>query len=443
MEEIFLLKQAKVIACLTFCVTILSLTAILALGKPEVVYQGPDVFIITDDEEYSITDHIWSPDGTKIAYVKCLEGQLWKGELWVADKSPTSAELSNEQLIYTGVDGYGLADWLGDWLLVMVRTEEGTPGEYYGRNELWKIRDDGTDLKQVTFSYSNGIRTEWWNTAYTNRGTVNWGKIIPGTDLVYFSAHNGNGWYKAYTCKADGTDQYQLISENYYSFTIALSPTGNKLVWGHATYWNNPTTLMASNADGSHRFTIKAFDYRTFPLVLADGNTIIYSFAPADGNIYAIDIEPPGSNQRTVIDDEYTNSWANYNPVDEQSLLMISDRAPDGNQHVFRINVNGTDIVQLTEGPYDDESPAYSPDGKYILYRRLPDDYDKENNSPPYPYELVVRNSSASVSNRIPVPIRPLESSNATTFTSFSGVPTVLLALVVVSSVLYRRKRIK
>ncbi|MBE0526754.1 MAG: hypothetical protein IH631_07415, partial [Candidatus Thorarchaeota archaeon] len=161
------------------------------------------------------------------------------------------------------------------------------------------------------------------------------------------------------------TDQWKLISGSTYSFTIGLSPTGNKLLWGHATYWNNPTTLYASNVDGSDVTYLKAFAYKTPPLILADGNTVLYH--SPDGDIGAIDID--GSNDRMVLDDEYNNHWENYNPVDGQSLLIRSDRA-DGNMHIFSMNADGSEIIQLTEGPYNDGGASYSPNAHELLYGR-------------------------------------------------------------------------
>ncbi len=332
----------------------------------------PEVDIIVD--EGNITDHLWSSDGTKVAYIKCTEGQFW-GDLWIAEWDGVTVK--NNQLIYTEAEYNGLEDWQGDWILFRIRREDGTPTEYYGRNELWKIQDDGSGLTQITFTYTNGIKyTE--NGAYYFRGSAGYGRFIPGTDLVYFSAHDGNGWWRPIVCKSDGTDQwyYLSVSPYLYSFTTGISPTGNKVLWGDATYWDNPTrALMSSNPDGSDLAMIGSFIYRTSPLVLADGDTVVYNFVrtrnigepPLAGNIYAMDID--GSNQRTVLDDEYSNYWENYNPVDGQSLLMRSDRA-DGNIHIFKINVDGTEIVQLTEGPYNDGGASYSPNAHELLYGR-------------------------------------------------------------------------
>ena len=95
--------------------------------------------------------------------------------------------------------------------------------------------------------------------------------------LIYFRAHDGNGWWRAFVCNDDGTDNWQHRSYPEFAFRISMSPTGNKLLWGHATYWNNPTTLRASNVDGSGRSTVKSFSKSTSSFVLADGNTVVWN----------------------------------------------------------------------------------------------------------------------------------------------------------------------
>ncbi len=189
--------------------------------------QGTEIYSLPGN----ITDHIWSPDGTKLAYINAPRGQVWNCTHWVANRSGYT--LVDHTLLSSEAEAGGLEDWKDDWILFKIRHEEGTPASYYGRNELWKIRYNGTGLTQVTFTETNGIRTTWAYSTYTNRGTARYGKFIPGTNLVYFNAHDGNGWYKQYVCNDDGTDVWYHISNPDYGFTYAVAPTSAKLFWGH------------------------------------------------------------------------------------------------------------------------------------------------------------------------------------------------------------------
>ncbi|MFW9778110.1 MAG: TolB family protein [Candidatus Heimdallarchaeota archaeon] len=433
-----MLLQVKKKVFLTLFITILVLGSFQAITFVKASFSGVTYVI---DDETNITDYLWSSDGTKIAYLKFPDGRLnYDGELWIADKAGHSAKLSNNRQITlpNGHNFSSLEDWHGEWILFHIADESGRPSSYYGRNDLWKIRTDGTGLTQITRTgiTPNGIKTSS-NPAYANRGTVTWARFIPGTDgtMVYMSAHNGNGWYNPYICTTDGSFHWQELgnpsSTSDNSFTIGISPTGNKLVWGDASYWNNPTTLRTSNADGSNVFTIKSFPHRTVPYVLADGYTITYRYVPLppvpatrEGNIYAINMDR--SNDRTVLDDEFLNYPETYHPQNGQLMLMRSNRDPDGNWHFFSLNVTDPaadeGIVQLTEGPYNDEMALYSPDAQYLMYRRLPDDFDFDANSPPYPYQLVI--------TQVPVWLAP----------GFSFISIVLI-LPVIALVRRRRKR--
>jgi len=324
---------------------------------------------------------------------------VYNCELWVADKNPIDATLINHQKISSEAEYNGLEDWQGDWILYRIRHEAGgpTPGPYYGRTELFKIRPDGTDKTQITdtFTKGNGIRTQYWNHWYDNRGTVNWARFIPGTNLVYFRAHNGNGWYRTFVVVDDGiiigdpsTFNWYYIS-NGWTWVPRLSPTGNKLLWGRQADHQLPTTFYSCNVDGTGTTFIRNFSpYKIGVTVLADGNTLVWH---ENDNIYAMDMD--GTNVRTVLDDEYINImniWGNYNPIDAQGLIMASNRDPDGNMHLFKINVDGTGIEQLTFGPYNDEFPILSADGSHLSYLRLPEDFVKPAPAP-YPYQLVIK----------------------------------------------------
>ncbi len=380
-EENLLIAKFKINALLVFVLSILIVSTFIVIAKPTETSDYKSMYTLDDG---NITDHVWSSDGKEIAYIKCPNGQLWGCELWVADWN-----LENNQLIYTGIDWDDLYDWEREWILLGINPTSTYQLDQDGKaifRDLWKIKDDGTELTRLTSTYTNGIRKVFWPGLYDNQGTAAWAKFIPGTDLIYFSAHDGNGWWGPHTTTKDGSDVWKRLPG--FSFTITMCPAGNKLIWGSSWSggWLGPTDLYSSNPDGSEVFKIKRYNEKKYPLCLADGNTIVMH--TRDGHtMSAIDID--GTNERTINYDLYQNYMSDYHPINGQEFIMISNRNVDGNRHVYTMNSEGTGIVQLTEGPFNDYAALYSPDGGMLVYRRLPDDFDTSPGQP-YPYQLVV-----------------------------------------------------
>ena len=106
-----------------------------------------------------------------------------------------------------------------------------------------------------------------------------------------------------------------------------------------------------------------------------------------------------------------------------QAFLMTSNRGEDGNTHIFTVNVDGSGIKQLTDGPYNDESPIYSPDGNCIMYRRLPDDFIPNPAQQPYPYELVIKRLAMQIS----IDIKPCADLNSINLKSKGKIPVAVL----------------
>ena len=219
-------KYTKKYGYLTLCTIILIFTTFLTIET----VQASDIYVL--EEDVPITDHLWSSDGTKIAYIKSPNYQLSNCEIWVAEWD--QSELKNHQMIFSGAGAYAYAleDWQDDWILFQL--DEPHPVA----RTLWKMRDDGSDLTKIAY-----LRSAYY------------GRFIPGTDLAYFSGHNGGGWWLPQVCKADGSWGRYYVSSypNRFSFTVGMSPTGNKLVWGHANYWNYNTN--------SHRKVLFCFSF--------------------------------------------------------------------------------------------------------------------------------------------------------------------------------------
>jgi len=63
-----------------------------------------------------------------------------------------------------------------------------------------------------------------------------------------------------------------------------------------------------------------------------------------------------------------------YDSLPNQKIVFVS-KALDKNGEIYIMNVDGTNIIQLTDDEYVKENPALSPDGTQILYTRSNGDW--------------------------------------------------------------------
>jgi eukaryotic-like serine/threonine-protein kinase len=81
-------------------------------------------------------------------------------------------------------------------------------------------------------------------------------------------------------------------------------------------------------------------------------------------------LDEVGGNQRQLLGD-LTSKGTPVSPVvtaDGRFIVFAFDRT--GVRHIWRMNVDGSDLTQLTDGVGEDQ-PACSPDGKWVVYTSL------------------------------------------------------------------------
>jgi Tol biopolymer transport system component len=71
-----------------------------------------------------------------------------------------------------------------------------------------------------------------------------------------------------------------------------------------------------------------------------------------------------GTDQRQLTDDLYVDSEPSLSP-DGRYVVFTSDRS--GAKHIWRVNLDGRDLRQLTDGKAED-SPQCTPDGRWVVY---------------------------------------------------------------------------
>lgn len=172
------------------------------------------------------------------------------------------------------------------------------------------------------------------------------------------------GSHQIYLMDPDGANQRPVTSLPASSPQLSyptFSPDGARIAFG------NNADVMAVDVDGQNLATLSATgDHDSVPVYTAEGR-IVFSRQPTGSE--------GGDPQIWIMDGDGSN------PMKLTSLsgqTYLSDVSPDGlrvtytngfgsDLHVYAMDVDGSDVVQLTSTGTA-RSPAFSPDGRQIVY---------------------------------------------------------------------------
>jgi Tol biopolymer transport system component len=209
---------------------------------------------------------IWSPDGTKIAYVNDDDGD---DEIWVrnADGSGSATRLTDNgsndrhpnwspdgtRIAYTstaggdqeirvmnasdGSDTEDLTDntvddrqpnWRPDGARIAFASDRGRGGDL----DIWVMDADGSDADQITNSTGEDNMPSW---------------SPNGTKIAFVTRRGGN--YDVWVMDADGTDAGQLTTDPADDRDPAWSPDGTKIAFDSDR--EGPQRVFLMDADGT------------------------------------------------------------------------------------------------------------------------------------------------------------------------------------------------
>ncbi|GAB4516920.1 MAG: hypothetical protein OHK0046_22980 [Anaerolineae bacterium] len=101
------------------------------------------------------------------------------------------------------------------------------------------------------------------------------------------------------------------------------------------------------------------------PVWFADGERIVWS-SLRDLNL-EIYVGAETGEDAVRLTNNGANDWFPSLSPDGTEIVFISDRN-DGQQDVYKIDINGENLTRLTDSNFDDIHPAWSQDGEQLLY---------------------------------------------------------------------------
>ncbi len=164
----------------------------------------------------------------------------------------------------------------------------------------------------------------------------------------------------------------------------AWSPDGQRLAFKSVQGGSNQLAVM--NADGKGETLLT----RTFrfsegqPAWSPDATQLLYRRTPENplvqnGDIWALDVtasakDPTQPVTHLVLARTGDERYPSYSPDGTQIAFRgdLDLAEPTGDEELFVMNADGTDVRQLTSNADFDSAPSWSPDGKRILFERAP-----------------------------------------------------------------------
>jgi TolB protein len=191
------------------------------------------------------------------------------------------------------------------------------------------------------------------------------GKSLVGSRIFFVSNRSGNK--EIWSMDYDGANQKQLTFYKSISTFPAVSADGTKIAF--TSYLRgNPSILIHSVETGRNlRFYNQAASMNAASDFTPDSQQVLFS-STAGGLRYAqlFVASTDGTNFRRLSNSQAIEVEPKANPKTGRELVFVSGRS--GMPQIYKMNMDGADVVRLTTGEGEAVNPAWHPDGQHIAF---------------------------------------------------------------------------
>jgi TolB protein len=238
-------------------------------------------------------------------------------------------------------------------------------------NEIYIINEDGTGLTQITDHEGRDAAPDW----------------SPDAQNIAFYAHSvDETTWSIFVMNADGSDIQQLTDvQGVFDSGPVWSPDGAKIAFARE-YPNEGFRgeVWIMNPDGSDKTLIGE---GSGPDWSPDGTQfVIYSNHEGNPEIYKMDID--GSNIVRLTDTDAEEYWPTWSS-DGAKIAYASNQ--DGDSEICIMDSDGTNQQVLTSNNVSDSRPDWSPDGSKIAFVSM-----RDGN-----YEIYIMNADGTDQRRL------------------------------------------
>ncbi|MBE1299317.1 MAG: DUF5050 domain-containing protein [Alteromonadaceae bacterium] len=186
-----------------------------------------------------------------------------------------------------------------------------------------------------------------------------------GKQVAFYGKYDKYKTWSIHTVDADGNNLRRLTHvQHVWDSSPTWSPDGKTIAFAReyrAEDGEMQEEIWLMNADGSNKRKIKALKGRS-PEFMPDGRLLFQTKSgPSQISIANID----GSNVIQLTNDDSNNMSPKISP-DGSRIAYLSNR--DGNQEVYIMDLDGSNQHRITDNSITEWDPAWSVDGNKVFF---------------------------------------------------------------------------
>lgn len=243
-----------------------------------------------------------------------------------------------------------------------------------GRWEIYVMNADGSGVVQLTDRPGDNVTPVW---------------SPDGSEIAYASSPGGNS--DIYVMKADGSEWRRLTNHPGDDSHPHWSADGRRIIFNSprttpdlsidwSSQWHEIFTMNKDGTDLQQHTEHRAVC--TYPSFSPDGTKIAYrkitgmpgfawDLTSIQRNSEVFIANADGSNEVNLSNNAAFDGWPAWSPDGRQIVFASNRTGPANVGQLYVVNVDGTGLRQVTSGPWSHAQPAWSSDGTKIYAYEL------------------------------------------------------------------------